>query len=639
MKDLERAREYLWLGRFESAIYFAERALSRETAGAAAIELLVQCLLAGGEPRRALYHLERFRGTHPEQVSSTLRLFEARCLVELKLFEDLVSAFEEQGAPFPTANSVDRTVATTTSSAAAAYYVQVGDAYAALENTRKARECYLVALRHDENCVEAFQGLVFSNTVFNVEGPAEQQSAAGSHQTRALELQILQQLWPFETPAPTGTQTSRLWLALANDFRCGHWRKRCSALPTFFLTIIAARLWHLGLCQEAYRLLSFLVCERKEVELKRIMPLFVTILAHRRELVILFRYAHQLVEDFPRAAESWYAVALYYYASGKYDTSRIYFQKATLLNNNLAYIWVAYGHAFAALDDSEQALAAYRTAMRLRPDDPWPLLYAGMEFARQNHPSLAQTFFERAAAPWAALADGDADEDPLARGLDQARPWNELGVLCYHAGEYTEAVAYFRKAAQPLYAYQKEWLTCRELELEAVLYDRDRQSVEESPAPRSHRPVLGTSGIENKWPKQEEHGAAQTATTLNEEPTMISGCNEMQSFFATILSNLGHALIRLQLMDEAAEALESALAFGQTARITPGCVGFDSLARAETLTALGYVEHYRGNLTQAAKLYHEASRERAVSGVGTDTLLLNALLERVIDELAFQTAR
>ncbi|KAK4529217.1 hypothetical protein CCYA_CCYA01G0074 [Cyanidiococcus yangmingshanensis] len=639
MDDLDRAREYLWLGRFESAAYFAERALSQEPANVAAIGVLVQTLLAAGEARRALHRLERFRDRHSAAMTGMLRLIEARCLVELKLFEDLVTVFEEQGAPFTETGAFDSS-SSSASASSAAYYVYVGDAYEALENTQKANECYATALRYDGSCVEAMQRLVFGNAAFAslpAGGIANQRLGRGDRAAPALELQVLENLWPFETSAPRRTQTPNLWLALACDLRRDHWRKRWSELPTFFLVTIAARLWRLGLCHEACRLATLLVRERKEVELKRIIPLFVTLLAHHHDLVTLFRYAHQLVEDFPRSAESWYAVALYYYASGKYDTSRVYFQKATLLNNSLAYVWVAYGHAFAAVDDSEQALAAYRTAMRLRPDDPWPMLYVGMEFARQNHSNLAQTFFERAATPLSTQADADLDEDPLANGIDQARPWNELGVLCYQAGEYADAIAYFRRAAHPLYAYQKEWMICTELELERVVFGTSSNADEKRSSTRMQRSVLGLSEIENRRPTLSGDRVGQTALVSSEESPMLGGCNEVQSLFATILSNLGHAFIRIQAMNEAAEVLEAALTFGQAARITPGCIGFEALARAETLTALGYVEHFRGNLSRAAQLYHEASRERALSGVGGDTLLLNALLERAIDELALGT--
>ena len=81
----------------------------------------------------------------------------------------------------------------------------------------------------------------------------------------------------------------------------------------------------------------------------------------------LFYLAHQLVEDYPQQAVSWFAVGAYYHLIADYESARRYFSKATSLDHRFAPAWVGFGHAFAAQDESDQAMAAYRTASRLFP--------------------------------------------------------------------------------------------------------------------------------------------------------------------------------------------------------------------------------------------------------------------------------
>ena len=57
-----------------------------------------------------------------------------------------------------------------------------------------------------------------------------------------------------------------------------------------------------------------------------------------------------------------------------FESARRYFSKATTLNHRFAPAWVGFGHAFAAQDESDQAIAAYRTAHGSEPSVgsvPW----------------------------------------------------------------------------------------------------------------------------------------------------------------------------------------------------------------------------------------------------------------------------
>ena len=79
-----------------------------------------------------------------------------------------------------------------------------------------------------------------------------------------------------------------------------------------------------------------------------------------------------------------------------------------------------------------------------------------------------------------------------------------------------------------------------------------------------------------------------------------------------VLSNLGHALRKLERFVEAAEAYTTAL----------GLVPCD----APTLTALAYTHHLAGDLTEAIETYHSALAYRA------DCSLSQELLQQALQE-------
>lgn len=107
------------------------------------------------------------------------------------------------------------------------------------------------------------------------------------------------------------------------------------------------------------------------------------------------RWAHmcRLVQDYSESGVAWYAVGCYYLSTGQYDAARRFFGKATQLSPRYAPAWIAYGHAFAAQDESDQALAAYRTAARLFPGLHEPVLGMGREYQHMNNHMLAEQMF------------------------------------------------------------------------------------------------------------------------------------------------------------------------------------------------------------------------------------------------------
>jgi len=144
----------------------------------------------------------------------------------------------------------------------------------------------------------------------------------------------------------------------------------------------------------------------------------------------LFHTAHQLVDSYPSHAIAWFAVGCYYFCIGKFDPARRFFHKATTMDPSLAVAWLGFGHAFAAQDESDQAMAAYRTASRLFVGSHLPVLCTAIEYLRTNNVTLAEQFCRQAKTM--------CSTDPLVL--------NELGVVHYRQDRYQAAVDCFQES-------------------------------------------------------------------------------------------------------------------------------------------------------------------------------------------------
>ncbi len=122
-------------------------------------------------------------------------------------------------------------------------------------------------------------------------------------------------------------------------------------------------------------------------------------------------------------AVSWFAVGSYYYLVKKYDLARKYFEKANKMDKHFVAGCIAFGHSFAALDESEQAMSAYRTAARLFPGCHVAAMCIGMEYLRTNNLQTALGFFQQSQD----IYDGDC------------LVYNEQGTVFYKQGDFPKA--------------------------------------------------------------------------------------------------------------------------------------------------------------------------------------------------------
>lgn len=130
---------------------------------------------------------------------------------------------------------------------------------------------------------------------------------------------------------------------------------------------------------------------------------------------------------------SWYTAGCYYYATGQFLSARQYFGKSTLIDRTFAPAWIAFALAFAAQDETDQAMAAFRTAGRLFPGLHEPLLGMGLEYSRMNNLSLAEQML--------IAAHQRCPGDTLIA--------HEMGTLAYRCGRYADAVKWLTRAVAP----------------------------------------------------------------------------------------------------------------------------------------------------------------------------------------------
>jgi anaphase-promoting complex subunit 6 len=79
----------------------------------------------------------------------------------------------------------------------------------------------------------------------------------------------------------------------------------------------------------------------------------------------LFLIGHELVDQHPKEAVTWFAVGVYYYLIGNIPEARRYFIKASTIDSHYGPAWIGFGHTFALEGEHEKAISAYGTSTRL----------------------------------------------------------------------------------------------------------------------------------------------------------------------------------------------------------------------------------------------------------------------------------
>lgn len=422
---------------YASAIFFADQLVTLKGAGPEEIYTLAECYFKNREYRRVLHLLKKHSET--TERNDRLKLLVAQSMMECRDWEEALRYLEstwpeDQGASDP--------------KSAACFALLRGKVYEAMENLENALSWYERAAHLDAYCHEALERLVGSH-LLSIEREIALLKGLKLHK----EDEWLRHLYAAKLTASRSSDENPFAEAVPEERKggevLGDWRVRRQGLrqgaadapgyPTPFLPAASAGNGHARAAQaarffgqgdfESCLIVSKKVLEEDPYHLAA-LPVHISSLVMLNMTNVVYYVAHQLMAAYPSTAIAWYTAGCYYYMIKKYEHARHFFHKALRFDGLFAPAWVAYGHSFAQHDESDQALAAYRTASRLFPGSQLPWLFIGMEYVRTNSLQLAQQCLD------------------CARTLMPTDPrvYNELGVVAYQKRNYEEAVHLLRQA-------------------------------------------------------------------------------------------------------------------------------------------------------------------------------------------------
>ncbi|CBN74796.1 Putative subunit of the Anaphase Promoting Complex [Ectocarpus siliculosus] len=294
-----------------------------------------------------------------------------------------------------------------------------GQAYAYLDNRPRAAVWLRTALEIDARCVEALQCL----TRWHLLSIDEQASmVSGLEYGEEQQESWLHFLFKSQINRPPGSR-AKVFGDLGRVGLGGN------------LDVLAAKAECCYEQNDAQQALE--ICRqvfRTDPHNSACLPVYLAAMVELKMKSQLFYTAHQLVEAGPKQAVSWFAVACYYHLLDKNELAQRYFLKSTKLDGRFAPAWIGFGNAFAAQEETDQAVSAYRTAARLFQGSHLALLYIGMEYVRTHNLALARNFLMGALAL--------SPSDPLV--LNEVLI-GKLGVVHFASGEYTQARERFGK--------------------------------------------------------------------------------------------------------------------------------------------------------------------------------------------------
>ncbi|GMY06132.1 anaphase-promoting complex subunit 6 isoform X4 [Fagus crenata] len=388
---------------YSSAIFFADK-VAGLTNDPADIYMQAQALFLGRHFRRA-FHL--LNASKIVLTDLRFRYLAAKCLEELKEWDQclLMLGPDQQHNHSATQDRCEINISS-------AICFLRGKAYEALENRAQARFWYKAAVKADPLCYEALECLLENHMLTCDEEATLLSSLQFGPEDGWLSsfYSCLVKKYDKENVVEAKFRELEKESCITSDPADPSSIMQTLKSNTDLLACKAEYYHQCGEYQKCFELTSVLL-EKDPFHLKSTLVHLAAAmeLGHSNELYLM---ACNLVKDYPQKALSWFAVGCYYYCIKKYDQSRRYFSKATNLDGTFPPAWIGYGNAYAAQEEGDQAMSAYRTAARLFP---------GFK--------LAEQFFMQAKTI--------CPSDPLV--------YNELGVVAYHMKEYNKAALWFEK--------------------------------------------------------------------------------------------------------------------------------------------------------------------------------------------------
>ncbi|KAK3826320.1 MAG: anaphase control protein cut9 [Linnemannia elongata] len=305
-----------------------------------------------------------------------------------------------------------------------------------LHNIDVAKQCFKEALRIDVKCYDALDIMISNNMLTTSEG---------MNLDEWIVISITVYVGACDKDADFVKMLYQSKMKKASLSRSDHLEEIYTTLATKFQTENADLLHAKA---DVYftqgRFEKCLECTKRILEMDKFnlacIPMHLVSLYELDHKNELFLIGHELVDQHPKEAVTWFAVGVYYYLIGNIPEARRYFIKASTIDSHYGPAWIGFGHTFALEGEHEKAISAYGTSTRLFQGSHLGPMYIGMQHLQQNNAALAEKYFD------ACLTI--CDSDPLLL--------NEMGVMYYQLGRYDEAITSLHKVVKKLEHSQRK---------------------------------------------------------------------------------------------------------------------------------------------------------------------------------------
>ena len=419
MKDL--IKKNLDLNLYKNALFYAEKTLNFSinhdmNSYSESIYMFSKCLYLNKEYSRCVNFIQKFNMVY---YNLNFLILLGQALYACEDYESLISYLEKENISFETEKNFSFENNNNNNFLLSVKYLLIGKAYEMQENKQPAIKNYLLALEYDADNIEPFEILI-SNQLLTIEKKNE--------------------------------LLNNLKLNTNNNWLSDYYKSKID--DNIFMTVksecILAEGDRINIIDILYKNndMDLMKMESEKFFITRdyintfnklkkineddfynleIIPMLCSSMIELNKIGDLYSLSYKLANNCGEKYISWYAVGCYYYSIKKYEMSRKYFLKCNQLNKNFPEGWIALGNSYAGLDESDQALNAYRTCLRLFPGCHFSNLYIGMEFIRTNNFKTAFNIFQNA-----LLLNKN---DPLV--------FNEIGVVNFKQKKFEEAESNF----------------------------------------------------------------------------------------------------------------------------------------------------------------------------------------------------
>ena len=414
--------KYLSLNLYKNALFYAEKSLNfslnhEMKSISENIFTLAKCLYLNKEYSRCVNLIQKYNMVY---FNLNFLILIGQALYNCEDYESLISFLEKEPITFesPLKNKSDTQILHSIR------YLLIGKAYEMQENKQPAIRNYLLSLQYDPNNIEAFD-ILLNHQLLNLESknnllPTLSFSSDNYWLYDYFKSKIDDNIYMTEKSDIEIKENENEEKANVMDILYKNEDQDLMKMEAekYFIARDYTNTFN-----------KLRKINEEDFYNLEIIPMLCSCMIELNKVGELYSLAYKLANNCGDKYISWYAVGCYYYSIKKYDLSRKYFLKCNQLNKNFPEGWIALGNSYAGQDESDQALNAYRTCLRLFPGCHYSNLYIGMEFIRTNNFKTAFITFQNA----------------LLLSINDPLIYNEIGVVYYKQKQFEDAEKYFLK--------------------------------------------------------------------------------------------------------------------------------------------------------------------------------------------------